>query len=90
MKIDKENHVFNMSPYNQPAATCNSGDVVVFETMDCFSNALIPENATFGEDNLKNNNPATGPLYINNAKVGDTLKIDIIDIEVGDVVIYIS
>ena len=90
MRISKEKHVFKMSPDNMPAAKCNSGDVVVFETMDCFCDALIPENTIFGEAYLKNTNPATGPLYINNAKVGDTLKIDIIDIQVGDVGIYVS
>lgn len=90
MKISKEKHVFKMSPDNLPAAKCDSGDVVIFETMDCFCNALIPENTTFGKEYLKNTNPATGPLYINNAKIGDTLKIDIIDIQVGDVGIYVS
>ncbi len=64
IKIDKANHIFKMSISNAPAQYCHSGDTVKFETMDCFSNVLIPEGTEFEVDLLKNTNPATGPLYI--------------------------
>ncbi len=71
MKIGKANHVFNTSISNEPAQYCHSGDIVKFETMDCFSNVLIPESTEFEVDILKNTNPATGPLYIYDGEIGE-------------------
>lgn len=90
MRIDKANHIFNMSISNAPAQFCHSGDIVKFETMDCFSNVFIAEGTEFGVDNPKNSNPATGPLYIYDCQIGDTLKIEILDIEVGEVGIFVN
>lgn len=90
IKIDKSNHVFKMSISNAPAQYCHSGDTLKFETLDCFSNVLIPEGTEFEVDLLKNTNPATGPLYIYDCQIGDTLKIEILDIEVGDVGIFVT
>lgn len=90
IKIQKDTHLFKMSPLSDNVTKCESGDVVVFETLDCFSNTLLLESAVFGVDNPKSSNPATGPLYINGASSGDTLKIDILDITVGDIGIFIS
>ncbi len=90
IKIDKANHIFKMSISNAPAQFCHSGDIVKFETMDCFSNVFIAEGTEFGVDNPKNCNPATGPLYIYDCQIGDTLKIEILDIEVGEVGIFVT
>ena len=90
IKIDKNTHVFSMSPHPVNYTMSQSGDTVIFETKDCFCNNFIPENTKMGVHNPENSNPATGPLYIAGAKKGDVLKIDIIDIELGDVGIFIS
>ncbi|GKU32348.1 acetamidase/formamidase family protein [Clostridium folliculivorans] len=83
LTIKSENVVYKMSDKSEPVAYCESGDMVEFQTLDCFNNELLPEEAKYGEDNKSLGNPATGPLYINGAMPGDTLKVEIIDILVG-------
>lgn len=90
IKIPKNQHIFKMSRNNPIASRCQSGDTVVFETLDCFSNMLLPEGAVFGADNPRYSNPATGPLYVEGAEVGDTLKVEIMDIKLGELGIFIS
>lgn len=83
ISIDTEHIVYKMSKENVPAAYCQSGDIVVFHILDCYGNKLLPKEAKLGIDNPPLSNPATGPLYVNGAMHGDTLKIEIIDIQVG-------
>ncbi|SCY69229.1 acetamidase/formamidase family protein [Alkaliphilus peptidifermentans] len=83
-RIKATTAVFKMSPNNKPVESVNSGDVVVFETYDCFSNSIKKEEQLFSTVGWELINPATGPLYINDAEAGDILKIDVLDISVKD------
>lgn len=83
INISTEYVIHKMSEENKPAACCQSGDMIAFHTLDCFSNKLLPEGTKLGADNPPLGNPATGPLYVQGAKPGDTLKVEIIDIKVG-------
>lgn len=83
INIGREHIIHTMSEENKPAAYCESGDVVTFQTYDCYGNKLLPENAIFGVDNPRLSNPATGPLFVKGAIPGDTLKVEILDILVG-------
>lgn len=67
------------------AYTMKSGETIVFETPDCWGNALT-EAITKGELYAKGleMNPCGGPVQVEGAEPGDTLKIDVIDIEVGE------
>jgi len=73
-----------MSSSHHAVATAQSGDTVVFETLDCFSNKLQKESAKSSEVSWSEINPATGPLYVQGAKRGDTLKVEILDINLAD------
>ncbi|MEG0662719.1 MAG: acetamidase/formamidase family protein, partial [Anaerovoracaceae bacterium] len=55
-------------------------------TMDCFSNKLTSENITMADLDYGYDvaNPAAGPVYIKDAKPGDVLVVDILDIQVAD------
>lgn len=74
-KLDKV--IYNMSPDNEPIARCEPGDEVIFKTQDCFGNQIKSKDMTLDELDWDNINPATGPLYVNGAVVGDTLKVKI-------------
>lgn len=63
-----------------PAAVCKSGETVVFETRDCYDDCVVSEERPLGERPDGLGNPATGPLYVEEAEEGDTLKIEILDI----------
>lgn len=76
LKIRKAFVTDNHSPKNPPAASCHSGDTVQFETRDCYDDRLHGDG-TVDHPELALENPATGPLYIEEAEPGDVLKVKI-------------
>ncbi len=80
MFISKKHHVFAMDKNNEPAAKAIVPSRLTFETLDCFS-----EQISCMEDKVPNLdfdqiNPATGPVYLEGIKAGDTIAINICDI----------
>lgn len=67
-----------------PAAVCGSGDTVIFETRDCYDDAVVREERPLGEREGAIENPATGPLYVEGAVPGDVLKVEILDIRLRE------
>lgn len=84
LKIKKDTVIYCMAPTNAPVATAESGDTVIFETLDCFGEQIQDESQHLGGINWEMINPATGPLYVNGAEPGDTLKVEILKIELTD------
>ena len=84
MKLSADNHVYSMSAHNKAAASCQAGETVVFETQDCFSNQIQSEEVLFESTDWETINPATGPLNIEGAEPGDTLKVEIKKIKLND------
>lgn len=66
---------------NKPAGYCKSGERVIFETRDCYDNLVTSSERPLGDRNDGLANPATGALYVEEAEVGDILKIEIEDIK---------
>lgn len=77
-------YVYHFSPDNDPVATAKKGDIVSFKTLDCFSNQIKSEDQLITSIDFDHVNPATGPVYIEEAEVGDVLIVDIIDIKVAE------
>ncbi|MHB9093255.1 MAG: acetamidase/formamidase family protein [Eubacteriales bacterium] len=84
VRISSSNSIFKMSPSNNPVANVDTEEIVVFETLDCFSNYIQREEQLFSSVGWNLINPATGPIYINGAEPNDTLKVEILDIKVAD------
>jgi len=84
MRIGSKNVVYSMSAENKPAASCKPGETVVFETQDCFSNQIQTEDVLFETTDWDTVNPATGPLEIEGAEPGDTLKVEIKKMNLND------
>ena len=81
MYINKDNAIVLMSPNNKAKYHCKSGATVVFETSDCYNGGIKTEKDIFDLIDYSKINPATGPLYIDEAKVGDVLRVDILNIK---------
>lgn len=73
-----------MDKNNPPAARCKSGETVVFSTRDCYDNAVTSPERPNGDFENMRANPATGPLFVEGAKKGDVLKVEILDIKLRD------
>ena len=82
--IKRDTVVYKMSGENKPAASCKSGDIVQFETNDCFGGQIQREDQVMNGLDWNNINPATGPLFIEGAQPGDVLKVEILKIELDD------
>ena len=82
--IDKS--VYALSKENEPVETANPGEILMFKSMDCFSNKLEREDQLMSEILYGYDvaNPAAGPVYINGAEPGDVLVVDILDVKVAD------
>lgn len=83
-RIERINSIFKMSKNNKPVEKIISGETIIFETYDCYNNQIKSEDQLFSTIKNELNNPATGPLYVETAEVGDMLKIEIIDIIIND------
>lgn len=71
--INSKTHVFKLG-IDKPALYIDSGEIVKVKTLDCYGNKL---------SECKYSNPATGPIYINDARKKDTLKITIKQITIS-------
>lgn len=75
--------IFSMDKTNPPVHTAHSGDTLRFETCDCFSDTIQKEEDRIEDIDFSQINPATGPVYIEEAAPGDVLKVLIHKIDIG-------
>ena len=83
LTIKRDTVVYAMSPENPPVARVHSGDALIFETMDCFSGQIACAEDKLGTLDWSRINPATGPVYVEGAAPGDTLKVEIMRIDLA-------
>ena len=74
--LTKDKHIYALDPVASPAIVIASGEELVVETWDAFQGARNPQ--VIGETTLLG--PATGPIYIEGAELGNALKVDLIKI----------
>ena len=81
--IGREYIVYAMARDNAPAARVQDGETLVFETADCFGGQIVRESDRMGTLDWSRINPATGPVYVEGAESGDTLKVEILRIDLA-------
>lgn len=84
LTIKRDAVVYAMSPENVPVARVQSGETLVFETADCFGGQIARESDHLGALDWSRINPATGPVYVEGAEPGDTLKVEILRIDLAE------
>lgn len=84
VRISREHVVDCFERGQEAAAFCESGDVVVFETRDCYDDNDITEENPLGSRRDAMENPATGPLFVKGAKAGDVLCVEILEIKLRE------
>jgi len=83
-QISREKVFFAFSPALKEIARIPQGEEVVMETHDCFEGQIQTTSDLVDSLDWDHVNPATGPLYIEGAKPGDILRIDLLDISLGN------
>lgn len=81
--IPREEAVFSFGPEMKPVLEVDPGEVVTFETHDCFSGQIQTESDLVTEIDFDLVNPATGPVAVRGAEPGDSLVVEILDIRPG-------
>ncbi len=82
--LSRENFVYQMDSSNKPQIYVNDGDILKVETSDCFNGQISKEGDILTNTDFESFNPATGPIYVEGAKVGDILKVHVLEININD------
>lgn len=82
--LDKKSYIYEMSAKHEPVLKVQSGETVEIETYDCFLNQIQSEDTPYNSIDWSQINPATGPIYIDNAEPGDILKVSIDRIQLDE------
>src|SRR5665648_1164766 len=77
MKLAGDKVIFSFSKDHEPVLRVPTGTTLEIETLDCFSNQLRNADDTMEQLDWDRVNPATGPVYVEGAEPGDTLKVTI-------------
>ena len=76
-KLSADNTVFSFSKDHEPVMFIDSGETIEVETVDGLSNQIRKESDMIDSLDWDRVNPATGPIFVNGAEKGDTLKVTI-------------
>lgn len=77
MYLSTSNVIFNFSKDHIPVMKLSPPSTLDIETFDCFSNQLRDPSDTMDKLDWGRINPATGPIFVEGAEPGDTLKVTI-------------
>lgn len=88
--IKRDRVFFSFSPQLQPVAHLQQGEQFIMETHDCFEGQLHSETDLVASLDWDHVNPATGPVYIEGARPGDILRLDILEIELAQKAVMVT
>ncbi len=80
INLSKLTATYTFSPHNPPVVYVDPGTTIEFETMDALNEQIQSDDDSASQVDLDHVNAATGPVFINGAKPGDTLVVEILDI----------
>ena len=81
IELDDAKRLFSFDKDLEPVLKVPSGETVRIRTKDCFGNQLQGPEDQLSEIDWEAINPATGPIYVEGAVAGGTLKVHIDNIE---------
>lgn len=81
--IKKENVIYKFEHGLNPIDTIQDGETVSIHTQDCFYQQVLSNDDIITEIDFAKVNPASGPFYVENAEIGDVLKVEILDIKIA-------
>ena len=81
IELDDSKTLFSFAKDLGPVLKVPSGETVRIRTKDCFGNQLQGPEDQLSEIDWEAINPATGPIYVEGAVAGGTLKVHIDNIE---------
>jgi amidase len=83
-RFSKEQTIKFFSPANEPKFWAELGETVIVEANDCYAGEIKTESDLRPNIDITQMNLATGPIYVESVKSGDTLCIEVLDIQTAD------
>jgi len=83
VEISRDEFVWEFSPTMKPVVTVQPGAVIRLETNDCFHGQVTDESITADILDTSRVNAATGPIAIEGAEPGDSLLVELLEINPG-------
>ena len=83
-RLSRDQVIWSFGPDLRPVLEVERGDVVTFETNDCFSGQIRSESDLVTDIDLSRINSATGPVAVRGAEPDDSLVAEILDVRPGD------
>jgi amidase len=84
IKVTRDKLFFAFEPELDPALRARQGDEILLETHDCFEGQIQRPQDLVDKLDWNHVNPATGPIYIEGAMPGDILRVDLLEVKVGE------
>lgn len=79
-RLSRDQVIWEFGPGIEPVLEVDPGDVVTFETNDCFSGQIQTEQDLVTDIDMGRINSATGPVAVRGAAPGDSLIAEILDV----------
>jgi amidase len=83
-RLSKETATYTFDTAHPPAIHIQPGETIVFETLDALDGQIHSDDDSATKIDLDHVNAATGPVYVEGARPGDTLVAEIVDIQPWD------
>lgn len=84
-KVPKHKVIYGFSPKHKPVEHVKLGEKVLLELEDAFGGQVKNENVLIAELDWSRVNGATGPIFVEDAKPGDTLVVKIEEIKTAEI-----
>ena len=82
-KVTRDKLFFAFEPTLEPATRIGQNEEILLETHDCFEGQIQRPQDLVDKLDWNHVNPATGPVYIEGARPGDILRVDLLEVKVG-------
>src|SRR5918911_1940659 len=79
-RVPRSEVIWSFGPDLEPVLEVRPGDVVTFETNDCFTGQIQSEDDLVTSIDFARVNSATGPVAVNGAEPGDSLVVELLDV----------
>ncbi len=81
--VSRDQFVWSFGPTMTPVLTVAPGAVIRLETNDCFHGQVTDESVTADVLDVGRVNAATGPVFVEGAEPGDSLLVELIEVNPG-------
>ena len=82
-EVGREDVVWSFGPSMTPVLTVAPGAVIRVQTNDCFHGQVTSEDVTADKIDMGRVNSATGPIAVEGAEPGDSLLVELLEVNPG-------